>query len=161
MFHENVPEKRKASIIINGMTVQSMLDNLSMFYSNFVETREMPSGRRFYYLNGEFRKLWLKGAQEMPATVGREEYLEKRAEMEFYGAVNSRLGRKCRMGNRGHGQLYRVAKAKKEKELAKWRAETKKGLLEIGVTEIKAQKKTAVKIGDALMGLELRRWWSI
>jgi len=43
------------------MTVQSMLDNLAMFYSNFIETREMPSGRRFYYLNGRVQEALAEG----------------------------------------------------------------------------------------------------
>jgi len=92
--------------------------------------------------------------QEMPETVGREEYLQKRAEMEFYGAVNSRLGRKVEWGIGAMGSFLELAKAKNGKGLIKWNAETSKGLREIGVSEEKASKKTAVMIGNALLPLD-------
>ncbi len=153
MFHKAVPKKRKASIVINGMTVQSILENLAMFYSNFMETREMPSGRKFYYLNAKFRGLWLKHAAEISEIIGAD-IGDLRAEMQFYGAVNSRLGRKCEWGISAMGTYVEYLKVKREKELGKWVSETKKGLREIGVTEKQASKKATIRLGDALMPLD-------
>lgn len=153
LFHKNMPKKRKASIVINGMTVQSMLDNLAMFYSNFIEIREMPSGRRFYYLNGEFRELWLKEQSELSGINGAD-VGGLRAEMQFYGTVNSSLGRKCEWGISSLNTYLEYSKSKKEKELAKWAKQTKKVLGEIGVREERSSKTHAIRLGDALMPLD-------
>jgi hypothetical protein len=74
--------------------------------------------------------------------------------MQFYGVVNSGLGRKCEWGISALGTYIEYSKAKKEKELVRWAAETKKGLREIGVTEDSASKKTTIRLGGALMPLD-------
>lgn len=91
LYRRYFPKQRKVPLLISGITVQSMLDNMSSFYSNFIETRPMLSGRKYYYLNPEFLKLWRKNEEKCAKTLTEADYGSESGEAEFYYMVNKLL----------------------------------------------------------------------
>lgn len=84
----------KNPLLISGIIVQSMLDNMSSFYSNFIETRIMLSGRKLYYLNSEFLKQWKKNRRELLPYIDESDLKSKSAKIEFYGFSDSLLSKR-------------------------------------------------------------------
>ena len=94
LYHQYFPKQRKVPLLISGITVQSMLDNMASFYGNFIETRLMQSGRKMYYLNPEFLKLWRKNDERIVKALTEADYSSRSGEAEFYDMVNKLLAKR-------------------------------------------------------------------
>ena len=152
MYHEYNPKRRKVPLVINGMTVQKMLDNMTTFYDNLIETRKTQGGRTIYYINPEFRNMWKDAARKFLA-LKLNEQLSRQAEAELYNSYFTILVERYRKGL----LILRdwIARAKDHKEeLIKDRKQLDKLLEElepVGLENTVMIKPAIPFIKDALM----------